>query len=80
MCLGIEVNILFLIIHKNFKNKNCIDFFLAHYLVTRIQLTTDHVSCLGTLNTEQMVQQTWIWNYKRQFSRISREDRHISAP
>ena len=26
---------------------NCIDFFQAHYLETRVQLTTDHVLCLG---------------------------------
>ena len=32
-------------------------FFPAHYLETRVQLTTDHVLCLGTLNTEQ----TPIW-------------------
>ena len=69
-------------------DKDLYRFFLVHYLETRVQLTTDHVLCLGTINTKQMVQQTRIWkpphlnisfHYKRQFSRISREDRHRCA-
>ena len=80
--LGIEVIFLLLIIHKKRKkNKNFIDF-PQRSLEVRVQLTTVLVLCLGTLKTEQMVQQTrkrkpQIWaffHYKRQFSRSSRED------
>ena len=41
MSLGIEVNILFLIIHKKKLRMRTVLIFLAHYLETREQLTTD---------------------------------------